>query len=119
MDSIGSKVTSNEKSINTNKNGKCLITLMSKSMIWENFGTFTSQVGNRQTSYWVVWQDKPRQDKKSLTTPKLNKAVYTAALVADGWAGAGNLKKPLCYGPSDQPTDQQTKKWLIELRVRD
>ena len=37
---------------------------------------------------------------------KKNKAVYTAALVADGWAGAENLEKQLCDGP-DQPTDQK------------
>ena len=29
------------------------------------------------------------------TNPKKNKAVYTAALVADGWAGAENLEKQL------------------------
>ena len=34
-----------------------------------------------------------------------NKAVYTAALVADGWAGAENLKKQLCDRPTDGPTD--------------
>ena len=37
-----------------------------------------------------------------------NKAVYTAALVADGWAGAENLVKQLCNRPTDQPTDQST-----------
>ena len=37
-----------------------------------------------------------------------NKAVYTAALVADGWAGAENLKKALCYGPTNRPTDRRT-----------
>ena len=39
----------------------------------------------------------------------VNKAVYTAALVADGWAGAENLNKGLCdgrtYGQMDGPTD--------------
>ena len=35
-----------------------------------------------------------------------NKAVYTAALVADGWAGAETLEKELCDGPTDGPTDQ-------------
>ena len=30
--------------------------------------------------------------------------VYTAALVADGWAGAENIEKQLC----DRPTDRQT-----------
>ena len=34
-----------------------------------------------------------------------NKAVYTAELVADGWAGAENLEKALCYGPTDRRTD--------------
>ena len=60
--------------------------------------------------------------KTSLDSKK-NKAVYTAALVADGWAGAENLKKQFCDGPTDQPTDQptdrRTEKWLIESRVRD
>ena len=46
---------------------------------------------------------------------KENKAVYTAALVADGWAGAENLKKELCDGP----TDRWTEKLLLESRVRD
>ena len=54
---------------------------------------------------------------------KGNKAVYTAALVADGWAGAENLEKQLCDrptdGPTDRRTDRRTEKWLIELRVRD
>ena len=52
-----------------------------------------------------------------------NKAVYTAALVADGWAGAENLEKGLCDGHTDirtyGPTDRRTEKWLIESRVRD
>ena len=30
---------------------------------------------------------------KILENDKKNKAVYTAALVADGWAGAENLEK--------------------------
>ena len=51
---------------------------------------------------------------------KKNKAVYTAALVADGWAGAENLEKQLCDGrtdgPTDRPTDGPTEKWLIESR---
>ena len=34
-----------------------------------------------------------------------NKAVYTGALVADGWAGAENLNK---FG-----TDRRTENWLI------
>ena len=38
----------------------------------------------------------------------LNKAVYTAALVADGWAGAANLEKQFCDGPTDGPTDRRT-----------
>ena len=48
-----------------------------------------------------------------------NKAVYTAALVADGWAGAENLEKQLCDRPTDRRTDGRTEKWLIESRVRD
>ena len=35
----------------------------------------------------------------------LNKAVYTAALVADGWAGVENLEKELCDRPTDGRTD--------------
>ena len=49
MDSIGSKVTSNEKSINTNKKGEWFITSMSRIMFWKNFGACTndaSQVKN-------------------------------------------------------------------------
>ena len=57
----------------------------------------------------------------------VNKAVYTAALVADGWAGAENSKKLICDertdGRTDRwtdgPTDQRTKKWLIESHVLD
>ena len=37
------------------------------------------------------------------------------ALVADWLAGADNLNKLLC----DRPTDQWTKRWLLELRVLD
>ena len=40
----------------------------------------------------------------------MNKAVYTAALVADGGAGAENLEKWLCHGPTrrtDGPTDRK------------
>ena len=37
---------------------------------------------------------------------RINKAVYTAALVAEGWAGAENLKKRLCDRRTDGPTDQ-------------
>ena len=51
-----------------------------------------------------------------------NKAVYTAALVADGWAGAENLEKTVLWptnGRTDRPTDGPTEKWLIESRVRD
>ena len=53
------------------------------------------------------------------SSDKGNKAVYTAALVADGWAGAENLEKQFCDGPTDRPTDRPTEKWLIESRVRD
>ena len=39
----------------------------------------------------------------------VNKAVYTAVLVADGWAEAENLNKGLCdgwtYGQTDVPTN--------------
>ena len=42
MDSIGSKVTSNEKSINTNKKGECFITPMSKKMVWKKQGVKNS-----------------------------------------------------------------------------
>ena len=34
-----------------------------------------------------------------------NKALYTAALVADGWAGAENLGKKMYYKLSDGQTD--------------
>ena len=37
-----------------------------------------------------------------------NKAVYTAALVADGWARAEKVKKQLCDRPTDRPTDRRT-----------
>ena len=37
-----------------------------------------------------------------------NKAVYTATLVADGWAGAENLEKQLCDQPTDRTTDGPT-----------
>ena len=50
-----------------------------------------------------------------MPTSDFNMAVYTAALVADGWAGAENLEKQLCDGP----TDRRTEKWFIESRVRD
>ena len=46
-----------------------------------------------------------------------NKAVYTAALVADGWAGAKNLEKRTLWrtdGQTDEPTNQRTEKWFIE-----
>ena len=36
----------------------------------------------------------------------VNKAVYTAALVADGWAGAENLEKELCDRRTDGPTEK-------------
>ena len=42
-----------------------------------------------------------------------NKAVYTAALVADGWAGEENLKKQLCDGWTDGQTVRK------ELRIPD
>ena len=39
---------------------------------------------------------------------RFNKAVYTAALVADGWEGAENLEKQLCDGRTDRLTDGWT-----------
>ena len=51
-----------------------------------------------------------RSRRSVLRSLRKNKTVYTAALVADGWAGAENLEKELCDGPTNQPT----KKWLIE-----
>ena len=36
-----------------------------------------------------------------------NKAIYTAALVADGWAGAENLEKRLCDRPMTWPIPAQ------------
>ena len=44
--------------------------------------------------------------------------MYTAGLVADGWARAENLEKRRTDGRTNQPTDRQPKKWPIELRVR-
>ena len=37
-----------------------------------------------------------------------NKAVYTAALVADGWAGAEYLEKLICDGRTDRRTNRWT-----------
>ena len=39
-----------------------------------------------------------------------NKAVYTASLVAGGWAGAENLEKQFSDGPTDRLTDQPTNR---------
>ena len=39
---------------------------------------------------------------------ELNKAVYTAALVTDRWAGAENLKKQLYDRQTKRLTDQAT-----------
>ena len=40
---------------------------------------------------------------------KRNKTEYTAAKVADGWAGAENLEKNFVTdGPTDGPTDRRT-----------
>ena len=45
-------------------------------------------------SQLILWQDDSTLPAKiSRITTMRNKAVYTAALVADGWAGAENLKK--------------------------
>ena len=38
----------------------------------------------------------------------VNKAVYTAALVADGWVGAENLNKGLCDGRTYRQMDRPT-----------
>ena len=46
-----------------------------------------------------------------------NKAVYAAALVADGWAGAENLEKWLCNRRTEGRTDGP--KSGLESRVRD
>ena len=43
----------------------------------------------------------------------MNKAVYTATLVADGWAGAENLKKGLCNGRTDALKAMDCARWLI------
>ena len=59
---------------------------------------------NKQSSAEWQWQRK-WETKKNLS--KKNKAVYTAALVADGWAGAENLEKELCDQPTDQRTDRK------------
>ena len=41
----------------------------------------------------------------------MNKAVYTAALVADGWAGAENLKNNFVTDrPTDGRMDRRTEK---------
>ena len=45
----------------------------------------------------------------------VNKALYTAALVADGWAGAENLEKQLCDGPTDGPTE---KRLIVESATK-
>ena len=44
-----------------------------------------------------------------------NKAVYTAALVADGWAGAEDLKKVTLLR-TDGPTDRRTDR-KVDYRV--
>ena len=49
--------------------------------------------------------NKKAKNKITNENKTRNKAVYTAALVADGWAGAENLEKQLCDRPTDQPTD--------------
>ena len=36
----------------------------------------------------------------------INKAVYTAAIAADGWAGAENHEKQICDGQTDRPTER-------------
>ena len=44
-----------------------------------------------------------------------NKAVYTAALVADGWAGVENLKNNFV---KDRPTDQKVAYRVACLRLK-
>ena len=64
-----------------------------------------------QNDFWCIFYyyirlfilDKIRE--KNTRTHKKNKAVYTAALVADGWEGAENLIKQLCDLRTDRPTD--------------
>ena len=64
---------------------------------------------NLRDSIWEIQFERfnePQMEKKwekqiSVNSNKTNKAVYTAALVADGWAGAENFEKEL----SDLPTE--------------
>ena len=46
-----------------------------------------------------------------------NKAVYTAALVADGWAGAENLEKEFCDQRTDGWTDDGRTNRKVAYRV--
>ena len=52
---------------------------------------------------------KKEKNKREKVKKQKNKAVYTAALVADGWAGAENLEKNSFVtdqrtdGPTDRP----------------
>ena len=70
----------------------------------------------------IKWEERmPAIDNTyhSLTVNlSINKAVYTAALVADGWAGEENLEKQLCYQPTDQPTDQKVAYRVVSLRPK-
>ena len=60
-----------------------------------------------------AWEGKRGNDKKKTfkrkSWPKeINKAVYTAALVVDGWAGAENLEKRFVTDrPTNGPTDRK------------
>ena len=65
-----------------------------------------------------VWR-KSRGEKKRKRKTKRNKAAYTAALVANGWAEAEKVEKQLYDGPTDLRTDRRTEKWVIESRVHD
>ena len=50
-----------------------------------------------------------------VSTAQVNKTVYTAALVGDGWAEAENLKKVISDGQRDKQINQWSKKWLIVI----
>ena len=52
-----------------------------------------------------------------VSTALVNKAVYMAVLVGDGWAEAENLKKVVSNRQTDRQTNRRRKKWLKESRV--
>ena len=53
-----------------------------------------------------------------VSTALVNKAVYTAALVGDGWAEAENLKKVISDGQMDRRTDRPTDGTKSGLKSR-